>query len=169
MIDTSYLFNVADSPHSAASIRDISDQLLGMKLPGTHDSVQDAQAALYAAALLLVKGPQKSILRSNGTSSSNGNSDNDNCKLLVHRIPDSCTEEQIKYMMIKNCQIVPTKLEPINRGTGGATGKCNIYFTTERHAQLAFESIAGPNRPDKQNRPQKRIYLRGGGYICVRF
>ena len=41
-------------------------------------------------------------------------------------------------------------------------------FSSEAHAALAFESLAGPNRPDKSGRPQKRVYLKGGGYICVR-
>jgi len=58
-------------------------------------------------------------------------------------------------------------------GGGGkgdaATGKATAVFPSAQHADLAFDSIAGPNRPDKSGRAQKRIYFKsGGGYICVR-
>jgi hypothetical protein len=97
--------------------------------------------------------------------------------LLLHRIPDFCTEEHITEMIVKYTQIVPVKVNTITRGAPTATpgekgaaanGKTTVQFLSQQHCDLAFDSIVGPNRPDKQNRDQKRIYLKGGGYICVR-
>ena len=47
-------------------------------------------------------------------------------------------------------------------------GRSTVEFSSQLHAQLAFDSIPGPNRPDKQHREQKRIYFKGGGYLCIR-
>ena len=177
VIDTAYLYALENEPNAAASVRDISEQILGMKLPETHDSVQDSRTALYAATVILVSGPQKALVRTSGNMSSAGNKDVGKFQLLVHRIPDYCTDEHITEMIIKYTQIVPVKVNPIIRSTAtapveGATaaanGKTTVQFLSQMHADLAFNSIVGPNRPDKQNRDQKRIYLKGGGYICVR-
>jgi hypothetical protein len=46
VIDTTYFYTVAESPNGLASVRDISEQILGAKLPDTHDSIQDARASL---------------------------------------------------------------------------------------------------------------------------
>jgi len=94
-------------------------------------------------------------------------------ELLVHRIPDNCTESDVYNMMLNYTHVVPTSVPSITRGESSAgaltgSGKTNVQFLTSEHCRLAFESIAGPNRPDKSNKPQKRVYLRGGGYICVR-
>jgi hypothetical protein len=100
--------------------------------------------------------------------------------LLVHRIPESCTQEHIHKMFVNNCNIVPSKVLQITKisngeghaspagSTSGALGKTTVLFSSKEHAILAFESISGPNRPDKNNRAQKRVYLKGGGYICIR-
>ena len=156
-----------------ASVRDISEQVLGVKLPDIHDSVQDARAALQSAAYFARNGTAPEIVRkqrgANGSSLP---------ALLIHRIPDFCTEEHIRHMVMQHTFVVPAAVAPISRGapepmspSGGsanATGKTTVQFSTQQHADLAFESISGPNRPDKSNRPQKRVYLRGGGYVCVR-
>lgn len=157
----------------------LSLSITGMKLPETHDSIQDSRTALYAAAVILISGPQKPLIRTSGNlSSSAANRDVGKFQLLVHRIPDFCTDEHITEMIIKYTQIVPVKVNPIQRSTAtaptegnaaaNANGKTTVQFLSQMHADLAFDSIVGPNRPDKQNRDQKRIYLKGGGYICVR-
>ena len=185
VIDTAYLYTVDNEPGAAPSLRDISEQILGIKLPETHNSIQDAQAALYAAATLLADGPQPSISRKSSSSSLTKE-----FSLLIHRVPDYCNEEQLHHMIIDYTYIVPIKVNTIIRGDSGSSsgsngndnknnndyqkkgdipsGKTMITFSTQQHRDLAFESIVGPNRPDKQNRPQKRIYFKGGGYICIR-
>jgi len=179
VIDTAYLYTVDNEPGAAPSLRDISEQILGIKLPETHNSIQDAQAALYAAATLLAYGPQPSISRKSSSLSLTKE-----FSLLIHRIPDYCNEEQLHHMIIDYTYIVPIKVNTIIRSDSGSdnvrnnsdyqkkgdipSGKTIITFSTQQHRDLAFESIVGPNRPDKQNRPQKRIYFKGGGYICIR-
>jgi hypothetical protein len=182
VIDSSYLYQLENEPNAAASVRDISDQVLGVKLSDTHDSIMDARSALYAAAVILVSGPQRALVRTSGNVSSSATQNGKNIgvfQLLVHRIPDFCSDEHITEMIVKYTGIVPVKVNPITRSaTGGATpdatsaaagsGKTTVQFLSQMHADLAFDSIVGPNRPDKQGRDQKRIYLKGGGYICVR-
>jgi len=176
VIDTAYLYTLENEPGAAPSLRDISEQILGIKLPETHNSIQDAQAALYAAANLLAYGPQPSIIRKTGISSSSSSITKE-FSLLIHRIPDYCTEQQLHNMIIDYTYIVPLKVNIIIRGDKNndmikkgdiPSGKTNITFSSQQHRDLAFDSIVGPNRPDKQNRPQKRIYFKGGGYICIR-
>lgn len=148
---------------------DISEQVLAIKLPDTHDSVQDAQAALHAAGIILMEGPQAPIVRTSGSGSVIKEA-----SMLVHRIPDYCNEKHLEEMMLGYTYIMPLKINPIIRGgemlSKGdiPSGKTIITFSSTQHRDLAFESIAGPNRPDKQNRPQKRVYFKGGGYICIR-
>lgn len=47
-------------------------------------------------------------------------------------------------------------------------GKSVVIFKSQEHANLAFQSISGPVRPDNNNKPQKRVYLKAGGYLAVR-
>ena len=184
VVDTAYLFTLENEPGAAPSLRDVSEQILGTKLSDTHDSVEDARASLYAAAVLLVRGPQLPLVRRVGNPSTSGNNNNNGnssatapvgSSLLVHRIPDYCTEQHVQEMIVAYTQVMPAKINPITRGApsnGEAntvpSGKTTIYFASATHCDLAFESIPGPNRPDKQNRDQKRVYFKGGGYICVR-
>lgn len=182
MVDTAYLFTLENEPGAAPSLRDVSEQILGTKLPDTHDSVEDARAALYGGAVLLSRGPQPPIIRKNSTNgavaaaaaSAASAAATAGCSLLVHRIPDYCTEQHIQEMIVAYTQVMPCKVNTITRGapttdsSSVPSGKTTIFFSSQIHCDLAFESIAGPNRPDKQNRDQKRVYFKGGGYICVR-
>ena len=63
--------------------------------------------------------------------------------------------------------VVESNVNIRNKG-GTAVGRMSAEFTSEAHSLLAFETLQGPTRPDKSGRPQKRVYLKGGGYICVR-
>eukprot|EP01038_Epipyxis_sp_PR26KG_P009314 gene9314-12550_t len=182
VIDTAYLYTVMNEGSAAPALRDITDQILQRKLPDTHDSVEDARAALYSAALVLLKGPQRPVIRSNGNGirtdriqGMNAAAFADIPHLFVHRIPDFCNESIIEDMIISYTKIKPVKVNPINRGETKSSnqptepkGKTVVEFPSEDHVKLAFKTIEGPERPDKQNKPQKRIYLKSGGYICVR-
>lgn len=193
VVDTAYLFTLENEPGAAPSLRDVAEQVLGTKLSDTHDSVEDAQASLNAAAALMLRGPQPPLIRKVGNPSTHAlNAAGGNAaataagansastaapgSLLVHRIPDFCTEQHIQEMMVAYTQVMPAKVGPIQRGapTSGTdssavpSGRCSVFFASQIHCDLAFESISGPNRPDKQGRSQKRVYLKGGGYICVR-
>ena len=186
VIDTAFLFQRDGSPADCPSLREASHHVLGYDLPDIHDSVRDANIALALAQFLHVHGLQPPVPRlriPNGnanplvagattTESTNHGGLVDGAKeLLVHRIPDNCSETDVYNMMLTYTHVVPTSVPPITRGdssAGAPSGKTNVQFLTSEHCHLAFESIAGPNRPDKSNKPQKRVYLRGGGYICVR-
>lgn len=146
------------------SLRMVAEQVLGFQLVDSHDSVKDACTSLYAAAYVAQNGPV-SVARKAAAGSGEG------AALLIHRLPDFCKEDHLLRVLIAYTNIVPTKVSPIIKGEEKSSepiGKSTVYFSTQQHADLAFESIAGPVRPDKQNRPQKRIYLKGGGYIYVR-
>jgi hypothetical protein len=170
IIDTAYLFTLENSPNASPSLRDISDQVLAIKLPETHDSIQDSKVALYAATKILIDGAQKNIIRSVTVNKN---------QLLVHRIPEFCSEENIRQMIISYTQIIPTKINFLFRNnaldnnnsknnTTNPNGKAVVWFGSQQHCDLAFDTIAGPDRPDKQNKSQKRIYLKGGGYVLIR-
>lgn len=185
MIDTAFLFQREGSPADCPSLRETSHHVLSYDLPDIHDSVRDANIALALAQHLHLHGLQPPIPRlrpahvtqntvvSASTDPNNGHAAvvDGSKELLVHRIPDSCSETDIYNMILAYTHVVPTSVPTIIRGDNVAaapSGKTNIQFLTSEHCFLAFESIAGPNRPDKSNKPQKRVYLKGGGYICVR-
>lgn len=167
VVDTAYLYAIDGEAGAAASVRDISDQVLDIRLLDVHDSVQDARAALQAAAYILMNKTAPLIVRSAGAVRLS--------ELFVHRIPEYCTEEHLHYMVINYTQVVPIKIAAITKGyadggkdTKESFGKTTISFSSAEHCNLAFESIAGPNRPDKNMRGQKRVYLKNGGYVCCR-
>ncbi len=162
IIDTAYLFKISHESNSLPSVRDISEQVLGVKLLDIHDSVQDAKASLYAAIYALQHDTLPTITRT-AKSSNNASSDS---SLLMHRIPESCTIEHIREMLLATTHIAPVNFTPIEFSQGH--GKTTITFQSNRHTELVLDSIPGPNRPDKSNKPQKRIYLKNGGYMCLR-
>ena len=155
------------------SLRELADQVLGNKLQDIHDSVQDAKTSGLAAAHILIHGPQRSIIRNTANRTQAVGVET---TLLVHRIPDSFTEHTIEQLFVLQAHVAPTVVASITgrlpnsdlTSSEPGRGKCTITFASKGHADLAFESLNGPNRPDKGNMPQKRIYLKGGGYFCVR-
>jgi len=172
VIDTAYLYSVENEPGSSPSMRDVSEFVLGVKLPDIHDSIQDARTSLQAALYVLVYGEPPAVPRmSKGGVSTKST-------LLVHRIPDHCTDSHINQMIIGYTQIVPTSVSVINRGGGEAIadgspqganssssssapkGKATITFSTPMHAELAFASIPGVSKPDKTGKGQKKVFFK---------
>lgn len=161
-VDTAYLISIENEPESMPSLRSVAEQVLGFQLGESHDSVKDACTSLYAAVYAFQNSGVTVVRR--GAAAGEGT-------LLLHRLPDFCKEDHVLRVLIAYTNIVPTKVAPIMKGEGLSSepvGKTTVYFSSQQHAELAFESISGPLRPDKQNKPQKRIYLKGGGYIYVR-
>lgn len=162
-IDTAYLFSVHnESDTSLPGLRLISEQLLNLNLPEPHDSVEDARVSLYAAIYACLTQPSSQQVSRKSSA--------DTCSLLVHRIPQTCTEEHIRAMFITFSHVAPLKVSAISRTESSVdpVGKALVTFSSLKHSELAFDTIDGPVRLDKKNTPQKRIYLQGGGYVCVR-
>lgn len=186
-IDTSYLFEVENEPGKAPSLRDIAQAVCNTSLAGnrTHDSVQDAKIAVQAVNQLTAKlgqGPHTPAELSKSLANiviprlvAGLTQPAAQC-LLVHRIPSAYTVEDIKTMFSTCAFVIPLEVQPITYGSdentaavpGTNIGKTVVAFSTEAHADLAFESLTGPNRPDKNQKAQKRVYLKNGGHICVR-
>jgi len=165
-IDTAYLFSVQNENESSLpGLKLVAEQLLNMDLPETHDPIEDARISLYAAiyACLTQPGIQQQVSRKANT---------DNFSLLVHRIPRNCSEDHIRTMFISFSHVAPVKVSNIVRADVNSStdpvGKALVTFSSLKHAELAFDTIDGAVRLDKRNTPQKRIYLQGGGYVCVR-
>jgi hypothetical protein len=78
----------------------------------------------------------------------------------------------VEKLFLQQAHVKPAGVSQIQQGgasaAGVAAGKCVASFPSKAHADLAFEALSGPCRPDKSNFPQKRVYLQGGGYLCVR-
>ena len=141
----------------------MANVILKASLSPIHDSVQDAQVAMSLAEFVKVNGFQPPIHR-------NGSEEN-SATLLIHRIPQSCNEETLRQLFISAAHVVPVAIQAVQHAVSSSTmpsGKANAVFASVEHAKLAFDSLAGPERPDKSNRPQKRVYLKQGGYICIR-
>lgn len=136
-------------------------------MPEIHDSVLDSQMAMQAALHVKRNGLPEPISRTVPLERLN---DVHEASLLVHKIPEVCTNDHIFQMIIANTNIVPLQVLPISRmqTSENSFGKTSVIFSSKAHAELAFASISGPNRPDKNDKPQKRVYLKGGGYICIR-
>jgi hypothetical protein len=146
-------------------------------MPEIHDSALDAKVALRASAYLLVfpdgstACPRTSVIAAQHS-------------LLIHRLPDGCNDEAVYKMFVKYANIFPSDIQGLpGKGevvdaaaaidsSSGPRDKVNAVFPSIAHAELAFESIPGPNRPDKAGRAQKRVYYKfagnKGGYICIR-
>jgi hypothetical protein len=152
-----------ESENSRPGLKLVAEQLLGLNVPEPHDSIMDSRVALYAAAFALEVG----CLSIKRTAASF-----EQPSLLVHRIPEYVTEEHVKSMIMTHTNIIPSTLSPLVRGESNSAndpvGKITVYFVSQAHADLAFETIQGPIKPDKKNRPQKKVYLQGGGHVYVR-
>ena len=191
-IDTSYLFEVENEPGKSPSIRDIAQFVCNVNLPvnRTHDAVQDARIAMQSVHYLVhtyqqqqppgrMFGVQEFVQLMSTVPIVprlvNGLQHPAAQCLLVHRIPSAYTVEDIKTMFATCSYVLPQLVQPISfsghseeEDKTAGNGKTTVVFSSEGHANLAFDSLSGPNRPDKHNKAQKRVYVKSGGHICVR-
>lgn len=182
-IDSAYLYTVhrpEDGSKTTPGLRLVADQVLGMSLTSSHhDSAEDARTSLYAAAYYLHHdGKTPALVRDPTLTKKNHGLTRNNLKprdnaLMVHHIPGYCSEDHVQRMIVSYTNIIPQEVKPIVRGLPEASGddamgKTMVYFASAMHAELAFDSISGTVRQDKSNRPQKRVYLKSGGFVNVR-
>lgn len=160
------MYTIENEPNSLLSLRDIAKHLYDQKLSIHHDSVQDAQVSLMLALHVKNNGPPAPIPRSSSHTSTI-----DETMLFIHRLPLAMNEEVIREMMMVLTNVIPSIVNPIQHSATTQTtptGKTNAVFPSAAHANLCFDTLPGLDRPDKGGRSQKRVYLKGGGYICVR-
>ncbi|CAI5742236.1 unnamed protein product [Hyaloperonospora brassicae] len=86
------------------------------------------------------------------------------CRLRVHRIPKGLSSKDIEKFFCENAMIVPSAVEKITWLPNQNRGSCNVTFSSNAHAALAFESATGPNGDtkvtnDSIGRPQKTIVV----------
>jgi hypothetical protein len=84
----------------------------------------------------------------------------------VHRLPVNTLPEHISEMFLAYTSIRPKNIPDI--AFAGQQGKCNVEFASSEHAELAYATLVGDERADKTGKMQKRVGLKGGGYVCVR-
>jgi len=104
--------------------------------------------------------------RSLATSRWSKDEDRTRC-LLVHRIPKRCTEEHLSKIFAAHTGDVPAEIPQIEFGNGN-TGKVMVRFESKEQAASVFEGIEGKFEEDAKGSPQKRVYLKNGGYISVK-
>ena len=81
--------------------------------------------------------------------------------LFAHRIPAGVDDATLKAAVERTTGVALAADATIARGD--AYGKCALVFKSPLHAQLAFDTLAGPAEEDTSGRPQKKIYLDDGG------
>ncbi|KAL3770779.1 hypothetical protein ACHAW5_008389 [Stephanodiscus triporus] len=86
--------------------------------------------------------------------------------LLVHGLPVNTLPEHISEMFVKYASIRPKVVPDI--AFSGPHGKSYVEFASSQHAELAYASLVGEERADKTGKMQKRIRLKGEGYVFVR-
>jgi len=159
VVDSAMILKVKDDEERTPSLKDAVKTLLEKDMPKTHDSVNDARAALSVMEHYLSKeGNVAPIIATNREKISD--------KLFIHRIPRICREEHIKKMIEQYSNVIPLECEPIV--FNGNTGKTHVTFQSTKHAFLAFDAIKGTAKPDKSGRLQKKIYMRNSDYVQVR-
>ena len=166
------------------SLRNLAHGVLGgREMPDVHDSVNDARVALACAQYYVDMGGKVNTIdkvykrsdrpNNNNSSSStpgggrNGSSDQQHTSiLLVHRLPVNTLPEHLTEMFLAYSSIRPKTVPDI--AYTGVHGKCHVEFTSAAHAELAYSTLVGEERTDKTGKMQKRVGLKGGGYVCVR-
>ena len=169
VVDTALLFERADAPHHTPALKDVASAVLGVDLPDTHDSVADAQATLRVARHFLEQGPAAPVPRLPGPPGGKKARRGEalSACLLLHRLPAFVTAEHVADMFWARTHVKPTSVDPV--AVTGGSGRTTARFLSKSHADLAFQTLTGPARPDKDGRPQKRVYLKDRShYVQVR-
>ncbi|KAL7540763.1 hypothetical protein ACHAXR_010361 [Thalassiosira sp. AJA248-18] len=173
--DTAMLYTHVEDTDGTPSLKNLAHGVLSQReMPEVHDSVNDARVALECAQNYVDRnGIVEPIVKVYSRSSSRGrmmnnNLDaNDTSTLLVHRLPPSTLPQHIVEMFLAYTCIKPKNV-PSEITFSGNHGKCHVEFTTREHAELAYSCLVGEEREDKSGKKQKRVGLKGGGYVCVR-
>jgi len=160
-VDSALLFKVKDEENATCGLKDLAMSVMKREMPDVHDSVNDARVSMLCLeeGYLKTDGKPEPIVRLFAKKRGSA-------ELFVHRIPKGCTPEHVQNMFLKHTSIQPSEVPKIEFNS--ETGKTTIVFTSTEHANLAFKTLGGESKPDKTGRMQKRVYLRTGGYICVR-
>ena len=160
--DSSFLFRSSENETATVSLKDLSFGIFKKEMPKTHDSVNDARAALRCVEHYLEKdGKVEPIVRRPKDNRSAA------CQLFVHRIPNNVTAQHLSEMFLNNTKVVVDKVDDIDF-SNGSTGKTLVTFQSSGHTNLAFWALKGDPEEDASGRLQKKVFLRGGKYIRIR-
>jgi RNA exonuclease 1 len=166
-VDTAMLYVSKDEEESTPSLKNLAYNVLKRQMPEVHDSVNDARVALQCAEHYRSRGGKVEPVEKVFVRKARSNNDAaDTTMLLVHRLPTTTQPNHLVEMFLAYTAIKPKNVPDIM--FSGSHGKCNVEFTTKEHAELAYNSLVGEEREDKTGKKQKRVSLKGGGYVCVR-
>jgi hypothetical protein len=169
-VDTAHLFTHTSVEDGTPSLKNLAHGVLNREMPEVHDSVNDARVALECAEHWVGNGGKVAPVEKVFTKTrpvGRGRLENaDTTLLLVHRLPPGTQPNHIAEMFLAYTQIKPKHVPEIT--FSGSHGKVNVEFTSEEHAELAYVTLVGEEREDKGGKKQKRVGLKGGGYVCVR-
>ena len=166
VIDTAMLYTYVNPDDGTPSLKNLAKGVLGKEMPNVHDSVNDARVALECATNYVVLDGKVAPVEKVYTRSRATRGEDSANMLLVHRLPTSTLPEHLSEMFLAYTSIKPNKVPDIV--FSGSFGKCNVEFTSREHAELAYVTLNGEEREDKGGKKQKRVSLKGGGYVCVR-
>jgi RNA exonuclease 1 len=169
VVDTALLFEREGAAHHTPALKDVASAVLGCDLPDTHDSVADAQATMKVARHFLEQGPAAPVPRLPGPPGGKKARRGEALAacLLLHRLPAHVTPEHLSAMFHAKTHVLPVSVDPV--AVTGGSGRTTARFLSKPHADLAFHTLTGPARPDKDGRPQKRVYLANRkDYVQVR-
>ena len=156
--DSAFLYQGTDNTSACVSLKDLVKGIFSIEMPNTHDSVNDARKALDCVVHWKKKdGKVQQIER---TPKHNGH------QLFVHRLPKNCKPEHVSEMFLAHTSIETVTIDDIEFNSG--TGKTHVTFRSTRHANLAFDTLEGPEEEDMSGRLQKKVFLRNGSYVRVR-
>ena len=174
--DTAMLYSHGTSVNgesSTPSLKNLAYGILKREMPTVHDSVNDARVTLACARHYVDNDGKVDTIEKVYTRSASKRSDGPDAEiatamLLVHRLPPNALPAHISEMFIEFTSIKPKKVNDIT--FSGSHGKCHVEFPSREHADLAYRTLEGKEREDKNGMKQKRVGLKGegAGYVCVR-
>lgn len=165
--DSSLLFRAADDPEKTVSLADCAFSVMKTEMPKVHDSVNDARVALRCVQHYIEKKGKVEPVTRRALKARQAR-EAIRSQLVVHRIPMYIKNHQLEQMFVRQTKVAPESIDDIEMAGDGKHGKAMANFASLSHARLAFDSLSGKTEMDAGDRPQKRVYLRGGEYIWIR-
>jgi len=166
--DTAMLYTSVNNDGTPSLKNLAHSALAGREMPEVHDSVNDARVALMCARHWADnKGnvePVEKVFRRPPRRNFKDHAETP--VLMIHRLPKGTRPEHISEMFEAHTNMKPKEVKDIT--FGDTHGKGYIEFNSMEHAELAYVSLKGLENQDKTGRKQKRVSLKGGGYVCVR-